>query len=359
MVYDDAWEDLPNGFNYWIGNHRQEITFGGPFQLEAESGLEGWIVQIKTDYLQRRDSEQSVDLQPVNDLAKSLCFSSLVLAEDNSSIQLGCSVVVHEGNQDWITLPLIQSATHQFLQCLNWPKPAPELASVWEPLQTDSPTPGQPDMAATLKSQVEELFNNTTTETPEWFQEEINRTASILESPPCVLCTGDESGLTAEFPFLDRTQLLTVTHQQHGDWGNGIMIQLRLPLHDPPQESMAIAEYLCQQELGAITPGVTFGPWFNEEAPRNTTTATHFIPYPYLKPNLVTNYIFYFVARARWVNEMLNDFEWSDSFATVAKGTEERIERVLEEIDNDPQAAAERLHQMIQESDTAESTSAK
>ena len=354
MVYDDAWERLPNGFCYWIGNHRQEVTYNGPFDTADETGKQGWTVQIRTDYLQRKEDAQSTGLPALNDLAKSLCFSGIVIAEDGSTCSLGASGFVHEGNQAWVTLPLLQSATHQFLQCLQWPEPIPELASVWDAYQTTPPSPGAPEMAQTLQEQVAALFKNVTTDTPSFVKDEIQNLVATFQSPPCVLCSGDDDGLTAEFPFLDRTQLLSVKENHHSEWGKGFMIQLRLPFSNPAAETIAMSQNLSRHEVEATNQGMCFGPWLNDVSTGNTLSACHFIPISYLSPNLLTNYVNYFVARARWVDEIMNNADWSESFATAATATAARVKQSALRLRDNPETAAEIHREMNLDTDAAD-----
>ena len=51
MVYDDAWNELEDGFEYWIGGHKQVVTWEGPFEQNA---MEGWMVTVKTDFLREK-----------------------------------------------------------------------------------------------------------------------------------------------------------------------------------------------------------------------------------------------------------------------------------------------------------------
>ena len=351
MVHDDACKELPNGFSYWIGGHRQEVTSEGPI---TEDEMLGWMVTIKTDYLRRKGSDQTGGVNALSSLAMSLCYSALITDEELSSCQLVSSVVVHDGNHQWIAQPLLQAATHQLLQCLEWPEPTPELGSFWEPLKTDPPNPGQPDMAETFQSQISDFFNQAPSDAPDHVSDEILNLVDALQSSPCLLCTGDENGLSAEFPFSDRTQLLSVNKRQHQKWGAGIAIQLKLPVNLSANETAETALRLSELETKTTQPGYLLGAWFNDDAIGNTLTATQFIPYAYCQPNLLTNYAYTFVARAHWVDAKLNDTNWSKTSTTTASAIEDRLERGIPAIEKDLDRTAEVFEEITRNEDAAD-----
>ena len=79
MVYDDACRDLDNGFEYWIGGHRQTVTSEGPIE---QNGMTGWLVTARTDFLRAKDPERGGNVSSLGRLARKLCFCGVAEGEE-------------------------------------------------------------------------------------------------------------------------------------------------------------------------------------------------------------------------------------------------------------------------------------
>jgi hypothetical protein len=78
----------------------------------------------------------------------------------------------------------------------------------------------------------------------------MKRAVKRLQAPPCVLCPEDQSGLAAEFPFFDRTSLLTMsTGEEHPQLGIGLFVRLALPVNSSGAEAARDAAGLNSREL--------------------------------------------------------------------------------------------------------------
>ena len=99
MVYDDAWRGLENGFEYWIGGHRQVVTWDGPYE---QNDMVGWLVTAKTDFLRETSPNESGNLSSLARLTSKLTFCGIIPAEYESDWALASSVLVQEENFSWI-----------------------------------------------------------------------------------------------------------------------------------------------------------------------------------------------------------------------------------------------------------------
>ena len=351
MVYDDACRDLENGFEYWIGGHRQTVTSEGPIE---QNGMTGWLVTARTDFLRAKDPERDGNVSSLGRLAKKLCFCGVAEGEEPGTWQLVSSVVVHEGIASWIMRPLFQGCTNQFLHCFEWPEPMTELEPYFEPLKTTAPGEGDPGLVDAMREQVDTLIKQDSSEDKSFLGMEFNQLVDAFQGPPCVLCNGDENGLTAEFPFKDRTQMLTVHEKYHERFGKGIEVLLRLPITESVRETSNLALELNEGELAVIHPSYFLGSWCLEESVSPTLAFIQFIPYAYLQVNLLTNYVNGFATRASWVDEVFNASDWNESFATAKENQSTLREKTSNAILEDPEEAMETMGKIYEDVDAAD-----
>jgi hypothetical protein len=99
-----------------------------------------------------------------------------------------------------------------------------------------------------------------------WCGPEMSALAAELNEPPCLMATGDEDGVTAEYPFLGESSLVTfVTNEDHPSLGPGLLVMLRLPGVMDDGEAATLAMRLNGLERTAET-GVAFtGSWCSDE----------------------------------------------------------------------------------------------
>lgn len=351
MVYDDACRDLENGFEYWIGGHRQTVTSEGPIE---QNGMTGWLVTARTDFLRAKDPERGGNVSSLGRLAKKLCFCGVAEGEEPGTWQLVSSVLVHEGIASWIMRPLFQGCTHQFVHCFEWPEPMTELEPYFEPLKTNAPGEEDPSLVDAMREQVDALIEQADHGDTAFIGEELLAVTASLQGPPCVLCNGSEKGMTAEFPFDEWTQMLTVIEKYHESLGRGIEVLLRLPFGENPDGCGKMVMRLNDSDASSHQSGHLLGSWCTDETHGVTLAHQQFIPYAYLKPNLLTNYIYGFMTRARWVDGVLNDSDWSDSYESVQQNKIDSFEQTSATILDDPEEAMETKDKIYEDVDAAD-----
>ena len=144
----------------------------------------------------------------------------------------------------------------------------------------------------------------------------------MLQQPPCVLATGDENGLSAEFPFDDQTSLLrALTYDPNPRLGNGLLMLLTLPVGGNDAGSAAgaaTALALNAQELQAMNRSHFLGSWC--PGPVGATFVSFFPNSmeqcgPGCTPTLVQGA----VIRARWVTMAVCRRQWDYERARAAR----------------------------------------
>lgn len=353
MVYDDAWNELENGFEYWIGGHRQVVTWEGPFEQNA---MEGWMVTVKTDFLREKQIARKGNVSSLGRLASALSFCGLVKAEKEGDWQLASSVLVHSGISSWIQRPIFQACTHQFIHCFDFLKPMPELKNHFNALTSSAGKGSDASLKSSLTEQTMHLIGREDDDGKELVAYEFNQLISSFQAPPCVLCNGDESGMTAEFPFESQTQLLTVKEKYHQRFGKGLEILLRLPLEAEPEQLSKLAFELNENELEEISPSYFLGSWFVDESVGPTLAFLHFIPFAYFQPNILTNYVTQFRIRAEWIDQVLNEADWHESFKNVQQKKLDALNRASKTFAEDPEKLQEINEALNQDTDPADST---
>ena len=353
MVYDDAWNELEDGFEYWIGGHKQVVTWEGPFEQNA---MEGWMVTVKTDFLREKQIARKGNVSSLGRLASALSFCGLVKAEKEGDWQLASSVLVHSGISSWIQRPIFQACTHQFIHCFDFLKPMPELKNHFNALTSSAGKGSDASLKSSLTEQTMQLIGREEDDGKELIAYEFNQLISSFQAPPCVLCNGDESGMTAEFPFESQTQLLTVKEKYHQRFGKGLEILLRLPFEAEPEQLSKLAFELNENELEEISPSYFLGSWFFDESVGPTLAFLHFIPYAYLQPNILTNYVNQFRTRAEWVDQVLNEADWHESYMDAQQEKLDALNRSSKTFTEEPEKLQEINEALNRDTDPADST---
>ena len=123
--------------------------------------------------------------------------------------------------------------------------------------------------------------------------------------------TGDESGVTTEFPFTDAMPL-TVLVRLHADvphptYGSGVMFLMRLPnLPSSRPSGTALANLLNLGEMDQIESGYGFGAWCLDVETRKEPPTSDSCPAAMFMPGLLSNIIVSLSAKARWAHLFLD-----------------------------------------------------
>ena len=331
MVFDDAWNELENGFEYWLGGHRQVVTWEGPFE---RNDLVGWLVTSKTDFLKEVNSNDSGNLSSLARLTGKLTSCGVIPGQYVSEWSLASSVLVHEENFAWVVRLLFQGCTQQFLHCFNWSRLMPEIRNKFEPLVSDAPGDPNLDLPFEIESQTKALINSASHENYDYLEDELNNVRSFFQKPPCFQCTGETVNLTAEFPFAKFSQLLTVQPKFREENGQGLLVSLRFPYPSEIEQIVDLAFRLNEAELDSEIPGYFLGSWHLDETGGSTLAFSQFLPHAYLRPNMLFNHMMSFVSRASWADQLLNGSNWEESFNENAAIRGDLIDKVTTNLSN-------------------------
>lgn len=135
-----------------------------------------------------------------------------------------------------------------------------------------------------------------------------------------LLSTGDDNGITAEFPYTSclpaavalglgreptgQTAMAQVLALAHPSYGQGLLGLLHLPTGTDVEQTRRIANDLNLAERLEHTGVPAWGAW-TVQGDRNTVTHARFIPNAYRRPGLATTLAMYDYLRSQWAQERL------------------------------------------------------
>ena len=173
--------------------------------------------------------------------------SGYLVDADAGTVCLASSMYVHEETAGWVapTFKLvcaIQAADAQIKASVLAEATGAAVAASAHP--RSGTRPNLDDMLHVLEQVVVPAGEGPSA----WEGEETEWTASRLRHGSAVLVLGDESGLSAEFPFQSHTSLLTVsTRERNPQLGNGILLALHLPMGIDEDDGLRFAAELTRR----------------------------------------------------------------------------------------------------------------
>jgi hypothetical protein len=124
-----------------------------------------------------------------------------------------------------------------------------------------------------------------------------------------VLATGDDTGMSAEFPLQSRTSLLTVTTEaENPQLGNGVLLVLHLPMGIGQADGVRLAAELTRRELETLTRTQMIGAWcWRDDGMHHVTFLPNAI---HVGGGDLFNVVVSMTGRAKWVAETLYGDDW-------------------------------------------------
>ena len=325
-VLDDLYRDLqispawslrePRGFTWWgsrfatrvwaepeVDDHGYRIT-----RLRAETGFVRGT---------RTDAASDVFLATIGRFAG---LSGIVRDEaDPGTLKLHTSVFVHPETAAQY-LRIFQTAV--VLQAETAHRTAAVVAATVGGEPAESPHPvtglrGSPDDLLALPRLLLERGGGSSA----WAGREMEHVVNLFQHPPCLMASGDEEGLSAEFPFLAESSLLTLgTSERHPALGSGLLAILRIPAGASGEERASLAMRLNALEKEQFTRTHFAGSWCSDDC---GVAYVSFLPNLVHAGGLLTNLATGMVVRARWVAEKVFHDDWK---RVPAKSVLERLQ---------------------------------
>lgn len=307
------------GFTWWGKDYAQRVWAEPPF---VEDGLVVSRLHARTDVVRgfSASREKLTMLASLNKLASLNAF--VWDAQQPDRVALAAGMYVHDQN-----LAMVQRlfSFAVAMQAADAHRNASVLAFILGAECDVSAHPG-----SGLRTEADDMLKIVERGVlPEgrkesrWPGKEMEQAVALFSGPPCVLCTGDENGLAAEFPLAKATTLLTVNARAtHPLLGSGLLMRLFLPFVLPVTESALEALRLNSLELQSLTRAAFLGSWCLDAGGVNHVS---FYPNCIYLPGLLPNLVLSAAVRARWVAERAYGHNWNDSYAAA---TEQKVRQL-------------------------------
>jgi hypothetical protein len=135
-----------------------------------------------------------------------------------------------------------------------------------------------------------------------------------LQGPPCVLCTGSEEGVAAEFPFGVTTSIIELrTDQPHERrLVTGLLILERYPFDASNGLSPEKCLEFAAMEREARLPGANLGGW--TIASEGCLAHAAFLPNSAVRLSHPFDWLLSSAKRARWLTESVFGLSWEEYF---------------------------------------------
>jgi hypothetical protein len=304
------------GFDWWPGDYRVRVrAFQG---VERSKGAE-LKVSIVTDFLKDLD----VSSGRFHDMAAALsAYSASTYAwvyvpqrlwqkyglAQRSALWFSCAASIGTENMDWMTMLLAQTGIYQPINAQVQAEKTAEF------LGTGVPDASRPERLRDagldgVLHVIEEIVAPQGAEPSRWAgtAEFAQFVAEYGRSPVCY-GTADESGMTLETPFGDRSAAVRFSAAgKHPQLGHGLRVTLLLPFVGTFEAVAEQAALMNCVEASSWTDFPQLGLWHCEgESDQPHLAYSVFMPNAVYRPGLATNIAFWMVNRARWTREQLH-----------------------------------------------------
>jgi hypothetical protein len=314
LQVDREWSsDSRRGFTWWGKDLAQAVWADETYDDE---GISIWRLYARTNVLRYLDASDS-NLAILDALSRFATLSGLLIDENAGTVELAASMYAHEGTADWVArlfgLVVAMQAADAQLKAETLAE-----ATGSRPWATQHPTSGRRPEPDDMLNALGEVVRNGEFES-RWSGEDMLAALEVFQGAPnVVLATGDDDGMSVEFPFQAETSLLqALTDAPHPQLGNGVLTLLRLPVHGNDHEASRHALRLNQRELSTATRSHFLGSWCTDEG---APVFTAFYPnIARLGGSDLLNILMSMGSRARWVAEAIYGDDWDrnrDSFSS-------------------------------------------
>jgi CheY-like chemotaxis protein len=304
MRIDTEWSTRDaHGFVWWGHEHAQRVWADAG---RDDHGVRIFRVFASTEVL-RGIGDDARAIEAIDRSNRTASTSALVLEQDAGTVDLVASMWVHAGTVDWVSRLF---ASVVALQAADAHALADGLASSLGAQVAHSAHPvSGPRTSPDEMLGVHRAFMAASGDESSWAGRDLVATLEMVRhGPTTVLVTGDESGLTAEFPFGASTSLLVAsTKEAYPSLGHGLWLRLTLPL-DAASVSPGFAADLNRRELESVTYAHALGSW---------QVFDGMLAHVAFLPNLarqsgsdVLNLVMSETGRARWVAGELEGDDW-------------------------------------------------
>ena len=325
---------IPHGLEWGRAGGRQRLWWDDP--VEAASDRPALVrIHIVTEFIGLPSEPGDWPKQLRDDLlmisGASLWGGLMFKEEMEGSLCLGCAVSAHEGNVGYLPLVLFRAMAAQ--------------AAVREALFASEIAPGLSEFPGSetagdmqeLAESIQLMLSSADSERPVGVDADMAFLTEQFQEFPCLMCNGDEAGLSAEFPFGKETSLLRIdTAAEHPIFGPAISLVLLLPLdgEESALSMKAVLEMNRKEQPDHDMPW-TFGSWTLDQQMTPRLGYRIWIPYALFQQNLLVNLGIGMATRARHCCERIAGMSFDDAYPLAQEQMMIRLEQLLGMMEDD------------------------
>lgn len=289
--------------SWWLGPLRQQLWAEAPFEDE---GMTITRVHARTDVFAGFTGSDS-QVENLAFLMPRGTLSGLARSEnDPTRIQLACSVYVHDSIMSWLPEFLGMCSLLQLIEAYSYLEVEESLELRLD--RTPHPKLGHIEYRDDALEEIILQIVAAGTQVSRFIGDDMRALLGDCQNPPCVLATGEDVGVTAEFPFLGRTSLTRFSAiEKNPKVGSGLLITLKIP--DKPANGVMHALEMNECELKYLTRSHFLGSWCSTND--GTPTFASFVPNAIWKPGLAQYLMQSMMMRAMWVAEAVYGDDWA------------------------------------------------
>jgi hypothetical protein len=287
----------------WWGHRLAQRVWAEPVRMDEEYA----VVRVHAEAQLLRDVPKAQGtferVSAFNALGASM--SAFVFHPGHQRLTMHCAADFHPENAEWLS-KLFSAATA--IQAADAHTKVDRAATLLlgRPDESQHPVNGARKEPDDMLNVIEALFAPQG-RGPSAFGKEDFASALAMEPAPWVLANGDESGMTAEFPFpgcMPPTALVQVTAEaRHPQLGSGALFVLKLPISVGEVNAEELANKLNLAEAAEWTSCHYFGGWCKD--PDGNLAFVSFIPSALRRRGLLENLLYSMAHRARFSNKFL------------------------------------------------------
>ncbi len=268
------------GFKWWAGNLAQSITVE---ESKVDLGLDVYKLQARTGVLKDINPDQKFyDL-----IAEMMRFSTLsgltFNPDDKSRLEMVTTMWVHDDNRPLVEFFFVMSSILQNVEAHIMANTYSESFSAEIDLSAH-PTSGLREETDGMLEIITDVIRPKGEEPSSWLGDEMDGLRNLINNAPDWFSMGDESSLSAEYPYPGDTSLLTIsTSESNPRLGNGLLVLLQTRKGDP--DGKTALDWNFNDHYGE-KPLQSFGSWCVSET---GLTYTSFLPNAMFKMGATAN----------------------------------------------------------------------
>jgi hypothetical protein len=245
---------------------------------------------------------------------------------ETEPLSIGSAVTAHEGNVGYLPRVLFRSmAAQAALREIMHRSDLKEFIA-------ERATGGGVDDMAELAESFTMLLSQSSEGIPDGVSDDLGFLTEQFQSFPCLMCSGDEKGLSAEFPYGKETSLLRIeTEVEHPLFStDAICLTLILPLDavETPNMMANIME-MNRREQSDLDLSWSLGSWMISRQGGLRLAYRIWMPNSMFQKNMLINLGLGMVARARRCCKNMANMTFEDAYPAAQEQMNQRMEMIL------------------------------